>query len=462
MNMATKKRKGIGHFKIFITMKRLFFIALIAVLLTSCGTGRDRGHLVGVQNRPSAVYTPPPGMVLIPMGSFIMGPSDQDIAYSHNATSRTISMSSFYMDETEITNNQYRQFVYWVRDSIARKLLAQEAIAIPELERYAILEDDEGFLLDEPFIRWPRDGGPRNIAWNGEDEREVLEQMFLIEDERFFGRREIDTRKLLYSYYTIDLQRAARDRNIPRQDLISQHEVAVYPDTLVWIRDFTFSYNEPMTEMYFWHPTYDHYPVVGVTWPQAKAFNSWRTEYLNSYLASQDQPFAHKFELPSEAQWEFAARGGLNLSPYPWGGPYMCTEGGCYMANFKPQRGNYALTGGLRPVIAGHYPPNDYGLYDMAGNVSEWTRTAYDESFYYFMSDMDPDYQYDARDDDPPSLKRKVIRGGSWKDVGYFLQVSTRSYEYQDTATSYVGFRSVQTFPGHDRETERRGASNVY
>ena len=443
-------------------MKRLFFIALIAILVTSCGPGRDRGHLIGVQNRPSAVYTQPPGMVLIPMGSFIMGPSDQDVAYAHNAVSRSVSMSAFYMDETEITNNQYRQFVYWVRDSIARKLLAQEAMAIPELERYAILEDDEGFLLDEPLIRWPRDGGPRNIAWNGEDEREVLERMFLIEEERFFGRREIDTRQLIYQYYTIDLQRAARDRNVSRRDLISQHEVAIYPDTLVWIRDFTYTHNDPITDMYFWHPTYDHYPVVGVDWNQANAFNSWRTEYLNSYLSSQNQPFAHKFELPSEAQWEYAARGGLQLSPYPWGGPYMCNDEGCFMANFKPQRGNHTLTGGLRPVIAGHYPPNDFGLYDMAGNVAEWTRTAYDESFYYFMPDMDPDYQYNAADDDPPTLRRKVVRGGSWKDIGYFLQVSTRAYEYQDTATSYIGFRSVQTFPGRDREDGRRGASNVY
>ncbi len=443
-------------------MKRLILLALIAILLTGC-PGRDRGHLIGVQDRPSSVYAPPPGMVLIPMGSFVMGPSDQDMAYSHSATSRTISMSAFYMDETEITNNQYRQFVNWVRDSIARKMLAQEAMAIPELEQYGILEDDEGFLLDEPLIRWPREGGPRRIRWDGEEEREILADMYLREEERFFGRREFDTRKWIYSYYTIDLQRAARDRDVLRQDLITRHETPVYPDTLVWIRDFTYSYNEPMTEMYFWHPTYDHYPVVGVDWNQAKAFNAWRTEYLNSYLASEGDPFAHKFELPSEAQWEYAARGGRHLSPYPWGGPYVCEPEGCFLANFKPQRGRYALTGGLYPVIAGYYPPNDYGLYDMAGNVAEWTRTAYDESFYYFMPDMNPDYQYNADPNDPPSLKRKVIRGGSWKDIGYFLQVSTRAYEYQDTATSHIGFRSVQTFPGRGLDPGRRGAeSNVY
>lgn len=446
-------------------MKRIFFIILAIILFSGCnrfGPGRDRGQLVGVQNRPSAAYAPPPGMVFIPMGSFVMGPSSQDIAYAHDATNRTISLSAFYMDETEITNNQYRQFVYWVRDSIARKMLAMEAMAIPELERYGIIEDDEGFPLDEPLIRWPQQGGPRRINWDGEDEREILEELFLREEERFHHRRELDSRKLIYTYVKVDLQRGARERNVARQDLVERRELPIYPDTLVWIRDFTYSYNEPMTEKYFWHPTYDHYPVVGVNWNQARAFNVWRTQYLNSYLASQGDPFAHKFDLPSEAQWEYAARGGRHMSPYPWGGPYLTDQEYCFLANFKPKRGDYPATGGLYPVVAGFYPPNDYGLYDMAGNVAEWTRTAYDESFYYIMPDFNPDLQYNARPDDPPTRKRKVVRGGSWRDIGYFLQVSTRTYEYQDTATSHIGFRSVQTYPGRDPADGRRGASNVY
>lgn len=432
-------------------------------LFASCGGGGNRGHLTGVQDRPSSVYAHPPGMVLVPLGSFVMGPSDEDISYAHTTTSRRISMSAFYMDETEITNNQYRQFVYWVRDSIARKRLAMEALAIPELEIYGITEDDEGFPLDEPIIIWPtREGGRPRINWDGEEERQILEDMFLREEERFSRRREIDTRKLFYVHYDIDLQRAARDGSIPRQDLVIERTTAVYPDTLVWMRDFTYVANEPMTKRYFWHPSYDHYPVVGVNWHQARAFNAWRTEYLNRYLASRGDPFAHRFDLPTEAQWEYAARGGRDLSPYPWGGPYTSDPECCYLANFKPLRGNSAATGGIRTVIVAHYPPNDYGLYDMAGNVSEWTRTAYDESFYYVMPDFDPDLPFNAAEDDPPALKRKVVRGGSWKDIGYFLQVSTRQFEYEDSATSYIGFRSVQTYPGRDPSDGQRGASNIY
>jgi len=448
-------------------MKKFFLLFLVAVLFSGCGLRGDRGHVIGVQDRPTVIYADPPGMVFVPMGSFTMGPSDQDIAYSQNATSRTVSLPAFYMDETEITNNQYRQFVHWVRDSIAKGMLYEwDPGAFDDL--ILDIDDEFGNPIDNP----PFYNHDARIDW---DDDEVLLALIeqglfhLDEGERFFRRRELDVDQLVYRYYTIDLREAARytpqerrAQGIERRDFIDEHSTHIYPDTLVWIRDFTYAYNEPMTKMYFWHPTYDHYPVVGVNWEQARAFNVWRTQYLNSYLAGQDQPFTMDFELPSEAQWEYAARGGLEHSPYPWGGPYMRDEEGCFLANFKPLRGNYTDDGGLYTVIAGHYPPNDYGLYDMAGNVSEWTRNAYDESFYYFGSDLSPDYQYEYNPDvDPVTLSRKVVRGGSWKDIGHFLQVSTRTYEYQDTSKSYIGFRSVQTYPGRDRD-DGPGASNVY
>ena len=96
------------------------------------------------------------------------------------------------------------------------------------------------------------------------------------------------------------------------------------------------------------------------------------------------------------------------------------------------------------------YAANEYGLYDMAGNISEWTINAFDESTNSFTHDLNPDYRYNAQETDPPVLKRKVIRGGSWKDVSYYLQCGTKTYEYQDTAKSYVGFRCVRSYMGRD------------
>ena len=93
----------------------------------------------------------------------------------------------------------------------------------------------------------------------------------------------------------------------------------------------------------------------------------------------------------------------------------------------------------------------------MAGNVSEWTNTAYDESYYEFAHDLNPEYTYFAVSNDPPSLKRKVIRGGSWKDVSYYLQCGTRTYEYQDTAKCYVGFRCVMSYLGRAKDGSAAG-----
>jgi gliding motility-associated lipoprotein GldK len=221
----------------------------------------------------------------------------------------------------------------------------------------------------------------------------------------------------------------------------------VYPDTLVWIRDYTFSYNEPLTEKYFSHVSYDDYPVVGVTWAQAKAFCSWRTKLLNDYQEVIKMATVMDYRLPTEVEWEYAARGGHQMTMYPWGSYYTRNQEGSFVANFKPMRGNYVSDNQNNVTtsrVAG-FIANSFGLYDMAGNVAEWTSNAYNESGYELMSDFSPDFQYNALPEDSPGMKRKVIRGGLWKDIAYFLQVSTRSYEYQDSAKSYIGFRCVRS-----------------
>ena len=230
-----------------------------------------------------------------------------------------------------------------------------------------------------------------------------------------------------------------------RGDLISRRIINIYPDTMCWMTEFTYSYNEPAMLNYFSHPSYGMFPVVGVTWEQAQAFCHWRNA---QYQSVSNLPRAQEYRLPTEAEWEYAARGGRYNAAYPWGGPYVRDAKGCFLANFKPMRGNYTEDGYFLPSAVGTYDPNDYGLYDMAGNVAEWTDDTYDETTATFALDMNPSYRYDAREGDLKVMRRKVLKGGSWKDVGAYLQCGMRDFEYQDVCRPSIGFRCVRTHIG--------------
>lgn len=676
-------------------MKKLFYLIALLSFFYSCN--EVEGNLVGVQGRDA--YYPdilgpgklPIGMAYIPSGAYQSGEDDEDIMGLHTARKKTVSVQSFYMDATEISNNEYRQFVHWVRDSIAREKLYRRSYG-PDAEQWVRIPDDfwirmgpygeiydagsdvQGgntpfelfmdstnnsavdqslLIIGSPFNKGAEAAGPNKKLFGGnvtlvnglevrpKDLKDVLglnygdwmkeqdfvfenytskgksvfkgdktqkkgyatrltkkskkyqmgrlearkyltldwetpldyqdpetnfllSDMFYSEQERFYGRREIDTRLLYFDYYWIDYKEAARrgkvitksvdsrrtfsydslgnvDRNLynrsrrdplskdykrddlhrstlytmdannnkvwvdttvysdqaldadgqpiegkqianpdnlygtilenPGQDLdmgfsnskgghnairghtdrsrfIIKERINVYPDTLCWVRDFTYAFHSPMTKNYFWHTAYDNYPVVGVTWTQAKAFSVWRTQIYHSWLQSNGDLFVNDFRLPLESEWERAARGDLEQSQFPWGGPYIRNASGCFLANFKPMRGRYFEDGGFHTVKVYSYNPNGFGLYCMAGNVAEWCSTAFDESQYEFGHDMNSDYEYEAKDGDHPVKKRKVIRGGSWKDIGYYLNNSTRTFEYQDSAKSYIGFRNVMTHLG--------------
>ncbi len=441
-------------------MKKVLALSVIIVTILSGCSNSGGGELTGVPQKGTFYEPDPYGMLFIPQGSFNMGPNDQDAAWSLTSQSKTVSIRSFWMDETEITNTEYRQFINWVRDSIARRLLGEQ------FEEFVIAEDQFGNEIDPPFLDWDME-----IEWDNEEYAEILEDMFLPENERFFRRKEIDSRKLVYEYEWVDLQQAAKKTNrynfdtnqyegvvknqfgeedqiSDRSAFIMKDKVNVYPDTLCWIADFTYSFNEPWTEKYFWHVGFYEYPVVGVSFKQATAFTIWRSMLMNNYLISKGEPEVMWYRLPTEAEWEYASRGGLENQMYPWGGMYTRNNKGCFLANFKPLRGRYADDGGNTSMAVASYAPNDFGLYDMAGNAAEWTSSAFDESAYSFTHDFNPTYKYNALPDDPHVMKRKVIRGGSWKDIGYYLQCGTRTYEYQDSAKSYIGFRCVRDYIG--------------
>lgn len=105
-------------------MKKIVLLISVAIIMISCGSS-DKGELIGVQDRPNVLDMQPYGMVDVPQGSFTIGSSDEDVYHTYAFSPKTVQVQSFWMDETEITNNEYRQFVDWVKDSIAYRLLGE-------------------------------------------------------------------------------------------------------------------------------------------------------------------------------------------------------------------------------------------------------------------------------------------------------------------------------------------------
>ncbi len=470
-------------------MKKAIFIIALTAILTACGNSfQVGGELTGVSapawNEPS-----PHGMVLIKRGAFDMGPAETDSLWGIHQNVKGVSIDAFWMDATEITNSQYRQFLFFVRDSIVRERLYDPAFAGDD--RFKIEEDREGNPIEPPILNWARPIPTERRA--NEDELAAINSVYYTHP--ITRERKLDAKQMIYRYDWFDHASAALRRNRldpeerikntdvrpdPNQivmiskdtayineegviiretvtrplsspfDFLNTYIVNVYPDETVWVNDFNNAYNEPYIRLYFNHPGYNDYPVVGVSWEQATAFCAWRTNFLMMSSNVRGRT-VESFRLPTEAEWEYAARSGKNENKYPWSQSGVTGDKGCFLGNFKPDRGNYVKDGHLISSKVASFSPNEFGLYDMAGNVAEWTSTAFLESGPEIMSDMNPEYRYIAAKEDPYAMKRKVVRGGSWKDVAHFVRSDIRSFEFQNEQRSFIGFRCVRTQVGIGR-----------
>ena len=193
-------------------MRKILGLLLLFVFALGCGskgnqavTGKkSKGELVGVKGKK---YFPekPFGMVLVPGGSYIMGKSDDDLPALEDAPTKTVTVRSFYMDETEITNAEYRQFVYWVRDSVIRTALADRAEDViggepiegggDGIAQFAYIDaDTSGLSVYDKYMKdvyekrklnWDVDLIFERSEYPDEDYLEVMESFFIPEDEVF-------------------------------------------------------------------------------------------------------------------------------------------------------------------------------------------------------------------------------------------------------------------------------------
>ena len=440
-------------------MKFKTILPILTLLVALVGCNKPAGELVGAGKAKNFSEADPFGMLLIRKGSFMKGENTQSNLFTMPDNKIMSTVDAFWMDETEITNNEYKQFVFWVRDSIAMTLLVRAGAA----DEYAdglqfMVTPKEEFIeeiIPDTALNWAMTS---KIPWNkyktDEEVHAALRPLFYSDhtfntnrmhyhyswknyDQAKLQQNKFDVAKGKYpdnararvDSFWVDENGVIFDTTIIRKlvepkDLYTECIINIYPDTMVWIRDFQYAYNDPKMLKYFSHEGYANYPVVGVTWEQAHAFCHWRTKIMQDNTTLE----AQIYRLPTESEWEYAARGGRKMATYPWGGNYVRDYKGCF--------------------LAASYRPNDFGLFDMSGNVSEWTMESYTPTASAIIHDYNPNHAYMARKNDPDQLKRKVIKGGSWKDVKDYLQCGARDYEYQYESRPYIGFRCVRSYIG--------------
>ena len=337
---------------LFLVGAAIGCMALASCLGSSSSANAVGGEITGVKG--SAVSEPTPfGMVAVHKGSLKIGLEKNDTLWGTDFPLRDISVDGFWMDQHEVSNAKYRQFVNWVRDSIIRERLADPAYGGDET--YKIEEDKEGNPIT-PHLDWSK-----SIPWRkaNEDEDRAIQSVYVIHP--IDGTKMLDASQMNYRYEIYDYVAAAQrkyrlnpeerdlntdhavpteqviiskdtawiddDGHIQRQtitrplsgpwDFLNTYIVNIYPDTTCWVNDFQNANNERYMKLYFSNPAFDDYPVVGITWEQANAFCAWRTNFLMKGLGGYAKQI-QRYRLPSEVEWEYAARG-KEGNPVPLG-----------------------------------------------------------------------------------------------------------------------------------------------
>jgi gliding motility-associated lipoprotein GldJ len=457
--------------------------------------------------RPDEANSVGPNLVLIPGGTFVMGATQDQVMYEWDNIPRRVTVNSFYIDQTEVSNHNYCEYLYWLNRVFGSSSNPeQREVYLKALPDTMVWREPLGY--NEPLITlYLRHPAYQDYPVVGVDWRQASDFCIWRSDR-------VNEKRLLDKGYI-----SAIDLN-------------------------------PTPENYFNTETY----TAGLYTPSSASAKKSTTGKSASYESGVLLP---NYRLPTEVEWEYAALGlvgnmyGSNLESrriYPWNGNFVRNSNpkdknyGQFADNFKRGRGDYMGVQGHPndgysiPAPTGSFAPNDYGLYNMAGNVAEWVQDVYrplsfedvddyspfrgnvfqvndldastglpqkdpvtgrimkrdiDNSDYSDLSSRrnfrksdyinygdgdwesllvdyrdlskkwsEPDSTYNTNDmytfqnDDPVNIrslisdKSRVVKGGSWKDPAYYLSPSVRRYMDEDLSTNYIGFRCAMNRMG--------------
>ncbi|MFM7710625.1 MAG: SUMF1/EgtB/PvdO family nonheme iron enzyme [Ferruginibacter sp.] len=375
---------------------KLFFSALFSLILTST-----------VFYAATAQKSKPPRGFVHVHGGTITVPSSEnwektlsDSLLLLNDGHSRITVQSVFLSKYEVTNKDYRQFVQWVIDSIGLTAMAQK---------------DPSFYSNTATqsLNWKRVNEINNDA----------HPAYSTVSSQTIGKNELNITLLQYKWAD------------------GSGEVSVYPDTLCWLRDFPNLFSDPLTNYYFRHKSFDDYPVLGISWYQAKAYADWK---------SRQGDYTYRLPYASELMLAYhdSNKERTGTFYFPWTEPYLTDRKGAYLANFgkMTDQNNYWVKGyaefsdnrsdldnGFYPTTVGRFPANEWGLYDLAGNVAEWTLTETGlESPIAFSHDLNAPKE---------ALTRKIVKGGSWAQGPVYMAISTAMAVLPETQSSLIGFR---------------------
>lgn len=404
----------------------IVFILVISFGSTNAQKGIRLKKLVG--KNASASATVPLQMVEVPTGTFIPGSTTDSISSEERQKSKPILISGFYISQTEVTNAQYKEFVNWVRDSIAAKILGGEYVNVSS--------------ADDTAVNW------KNASKINYSDPEIvgrLKGLFLDPSMTIGQKRMLDPTELVYLMEGFNYVEAAKKENAGRNpnDFLYRYAVQVYPDTLAWMRDFGYSNNEQMAVGYYDSPKYQNHPVVGVSWTQSNAFCDWMTKHkIITHQVKNKMAEGGKCRLPTEAEWMYAAslNNGTNRSGNG-------EDNSSRRRNSGKNDDDDVVKEKIFPVYVQQGKKGEIGLFNMADNVAEWTVTSFYEGGENFQNRFNPDIQWGTPNSTSAAVRRKVVRGGSWKDTPVLKTTDNRSYEDMAATHSYLGFRIVVNLP---------------